>query len=273
MESKPLVSVLMTVYNREKYIAEAIESVMASTYQNWELIIVDDRSKDQSVAIAESFAEKDKRVKVYLNEKNLGDYPNRNQAAGYAKGKYIKYVDADDMIYEHTLGYMVEMMEGYPDAHWAVFSYKQNPNKPYPYLADPEEQYKGHYLEGLGYFLRSPLSAIIRTDVFKSENGFKERKMVGDYEMWHRLGSKFNLLVLPHSHGFVWYRTHEQQQSSEIDKFAGEYRKISLDYLSNHDSPLNKEDTDEAIKQLNKRHFVKAFKLLATFKFRQLKYI
>src|SRR4051812_47750099 len=92
----PLVSVLMTSYNREKYIAQAIESVIASTYSNLELIIVDDCSKDSTVSIARSYAENDKRVKVYVNEKNLGDYPNRNKAASYATGKYLKYVDADD---------------------------------------------------------------------------------------------------------------------------------------------------------------------------------
>ncbi|MBK8712927.1 MAG: glycosyltransferase family 2 protein [Niastella sp.] len=94
----PLVSVLMTAYNRQQFIAEAIESVLASTYQNWELIIVDDGSKDDTVAVTKSYAEKDNRIHVYVNEKNLGDYPNRNKAAFYANGKYLKYLDSDDLI-------------------------------------------------------------------------------------------------------------------------------------------------------------------------------
>ncbi len=72
----PLVSVLMTVYNREKYIAEAIESVLASSYTNFELIIVDDGSKDHSVEIAQKYEAQDHRIKVYVNEQNLGDYSN-----------------------------------------------------------------------------------------------------------------------------------------------------------------------------------------------------
>ena len=92
----PLVSVLMTSYNREKYIGLAIESVLNSTYQNWELIICDDCSSDGTVEIAKSFAKKDARIRVYINERNLGDYPNRNRAAQYAVGTYLKYVDADD---------------------------------------------------------------------------------------------------------------------------------------------------------------------------------
>src|SRR6476646_10196463 len=96
METGILVSVLMTAYNREKYIAEAVESVLASTYTNFELIVVDDGSTDNTVTIAKSFEARDYRIKLYINEKNLGDYPNRNKAAGYASGEYIVFVDSDD---------------------------------------------------------------------------------------------------------------------------------------------------------------------------------
>ena len=105
--NNPIASILTTVYNREKYIAACIDSVLASSYQDWELIIVDDVSTDASVAIAKSYEKKDPRIKVYVNEKNLGDYPNRNKAASYAKGKYLKYLDADDIIYPHGLEVMV----------------------------------------------------------------------------------------------------------------------------------------------------------------------
>ena len=101
----------MTSYNREKYIAQAIESVLASTYKDFELIIVDDCSKDNTVGIAKKYEELDSRVKVYVNEFNLGDYPNRNKAATYAKGKYIKYIDADDMIYPWGLEIIINSFE------------------------------------------------------------------------------------------------------------------------------------------------------------------
>src|SRR5450631_4104476 len=110
----PLVSVLMTSYNHDEYIAEAIESVLNSTYTNFELIIVDDISKDNSVEIARSYELKDKRIRLFVNEKNLGDYPNRNRAASYAKGKYLKYVDCDDKLFDFSLQYCVQQMEKYP---------------------------------------------------------------------------------------------------------------------------------------------------------------
>ena len=68
-EKIPLVSVLMTSFNREKYIGEAIESVLASTYTNFELIITDDRSTDNTVTIAKTFGSKDQRVKLFINER------------------------------------------------------------------------------------------------------------------------------------------------------------------------------------------------------------
>jgi glycosyltransferase involved in cell wall biosynthesis len=115
MNISPLVSVLTTVYNREKYLAACIESVLACSFQDWEMIIIDDQSKDSSVAIAQQYADQDRRIHVYVNETNLGDYPNRNQAAVYAKGKYLKYLDADDLIYPHGLEIMVETMEAHPE--------------------------------------------------------------------------------------------------------------------------------------------------------------
>ena len=128
MSDTPLVSVLMTSYNREKYIGEAIESVLNSSYRHFELIIVDDGSKDRTMEIARQYAEKDQRVKVYRNERNLGDYPNRNKAASYATGKYLKYVDADDLIYPWGLELLVQMMEKFPNAGWGLCSLEQDKN-------------------------------------------------------------------------------------------------------------------------------------------------
>ena len=68
MPISPIVSVLMTAYNREKYIAAAIESVLASTLTDFELIIVDDGSRDRTVEIAKTYAAKDTRIKLYVNE-------------------------------------------------------------------------------------------------------------------------------------------------------------------------------------------------------------
>ncbi|MBS1974696.1 MAG: glycosyltransferase family 2 protein, partial [Bacteroidetes bacterium] len=210
----PLVSILMTAYNREKYIAEAIESVLASTYAHFELIIVDDGSKDNTVAIARGYAEKDPRVRVFVNEKNLGDYPNRNKAAGYATGKYLKYVDADDAIYYWGLQAEVEMMERFPEAAYGLDDIFQDDNRIFPYMLHPAEAYDAYYNRKMGIFDKAPTSCIIKRDVFIEEKGFKPLRMVGDCEMWHRLSLKYLVLLMPS--GIIWSRGHHDSESGKL---------------------------------------------------------
>src|ERR1700744_4924958 len=143
--SSPLVSVLMTAYNRENYIAAAIESVLASTHTNLELIVVDDISKDRTVEVVRELAAKDSRIRIFVNDRNLGDYVNRNQAASYARGKYLKYVDCDDYIYPWGLQLLVEMMEQHPECGWGLCSLLQTARAPYPFALTPKEAYTYHY--------------------------------------------------------------------------------------------------------------------------------
>jgi glycosyltransferase involved in cell wall biosynthesis len=205
----PLVSVLMTSYNREKYIAVAIESVLNSTYKSFELIIVDDCSNDKTVNIATSYATRDERIRVYVNEKNLGDYPNRNQAASYAKGKYLKYVDADDLIYPTGLEVLVSMMEQFPDAGYGLCSLNPDKKQIFPFELSPGDAYRYHYF-GPGLFHKAPLSAIFRIDAFKAVGGFTGKQHVGDFEMWHLLSRENRVVLMPQ--GIVWYREHADQQ-------------------------------------------------------------
>lgn len=252
---KPLVSVLMTAYNREKYIAEAIESVLASTYENFELIIVDDESKDATVSIAKKYEEQDRRVKIYVNEENLGDYPNRNKAASYANGKYLKYVDADDLIYPHGLEILVEMMEQFPDAGWGLCSLEQNKERAFPFVLSPTEAYLYHYT-GQGLFHKAPLSSIIKRNVFEEQKGFRNIRMAGDFEMWHRLGLSYHVVLMPH--GIVWYREHGDQEVKDYNQYITVYEKIKLDYLKNEKQPLSG-DAIKKIFSMEKRKKLKEF--------------
>ena len=232
----PLISVLMTAYNREKYIAEAIESVLASTYQDFELIIVDDCSKDSTVDIAKSYEAKDSRIKVYINETNLGDYPNRNKVASYASGKYLKYVDADDYIYPNGLEIIVNQMEAFPNASVGLFSLPQNIQKPFPILLSPRESYEYNYF-GPGLFHKAPLSAIFRKDSFEEIGGFKPDRMVSDFEMWYRMAQRFNFLLIQDH--IVWYREHDAQEVNSKSAFELIYTRIEKKYIIDNNSPLN----------------------------------
>ncbi|MHC1749572.1 MAG: glycosyltransferase family 2 protein [Cellulosilyticaceae bacterium] len=98
-----LISIVMPAYNCEKYIQEAIKSVTKQTYKNWELIIIDDGSKDNTVDIISELATQDKRIKFYKNEKNQGVSATRNKGIALARGEWIAFLDSDDMWQEEKL--------------------------------------------------------------------------------------------------------------------------------------------------------------------------
>lgn len=92
----PTVSIVMPLYNAEEYIAEAVESVLAQSFEDWELIIVDDCSTDGSRALADGFARNDLRISVYVNERNSGAAATRTAGLRYVTGRYLAFLDADD---------------------------------------------------------------------------------------------------------------------------------------------------------------------------------
>ncbi|MBB1295369.1 glycosyltransferase family 2 protein [Pseudoalteromonas sp. SR41-4] len=92
----PLVSIIMPAYNAEKYIKQSIESVISQSYSNWELLITDDRSTDETQRIVEEYASKDPRIKLYINSENGGAGVARNNSIKQANGRFIAFLDADD---------------------------------------------------------------------------------------------------------------------------------------------------------------------------------
>lgn len=105
-----LVSIALPIYNSEKFLADAIESVLAQSYTNWELLITDDCSSDNSCYIAKQYVEKDKRIKLFRLSKNSGAAVARNNSIKEAKGRFLAFIDSDDWWYpdklETQLGFM-----------------------------------------------------------------------------------------------------------------------------------------------------------------------
>lgn len=247
----------MTSFNREKYIGQAIESVLKSTYQNIELVIVDDGSNDNTVKIAKSYTESDNRVKVFINEENLGDYPNRNKAASYANGKYLKYVDADDMIYPHGLEVLVNMMEQFPEAGYGLCSLSQDKNRIFPFQLTAVEAYHYHYF-GPGLFHKAPLSSIIKKEAFNVVDGFSSLRMAGDFDMWQKLSQFFPVVLMPH--GIVWYRKHEEQEMTHYLKFAENYEESFLQNLISPRCPLSQVEKQIVLDQKRRSSIKKIIK-------------
>jgi len=174
----------------------------------------------------------------------------RNGPASLAKGKYLKYVDADDMIYPHGIETLVRMMEAFPEAGYGLSSLDQDKERMYPFLLNGEEAYQRHYFEQ-PLFHKAPLSAIIRKDIFEAVGGFSGKRYLGDFEMWHLLSEKYPVLLMPH--GIVWYREHEEQemQNNRTDhSIPFQYLQCSENLLMRPECPLNKTDKEKALEQV-----------------------
>lgn len=256
----PLVSVLMTAYNRQNYIAEAIESILASTYNNFELIIVDDCSADNTISIAKSYAEKDCRVSVYINEKNLGDYPNRNKAATYALGKYLKYVDSDDKLFDFSLQYCVDQMEKYPEASIGMLFLNAAFVSEDSLCWDSEKIIRAHFF-GSSCLSIGPSGSIIRRDKFEKIGGFDTRFGVASDNFFNiKLAALYPVVLLPKV--FLFYREHEGQEQHNQKgylKYGYLYFKELLEKIQ---LPLTKNEIRSLYNKLQKRFAINLTKYL-----------
>jgi glycosyltransferase involved in cell wall biosynthesis len=233
MNDKPLVSVLVTSYNRSEYICETIDSILNQTYPNFEIIICDNCSTDDTMDVIKKYAG-NSRVRIYQNEENIGQFPNRNKIAGYAKGKYLKYVDSDDLLYPNGLQIMVAAMERFPDAGWGLCN-EQDKSRPHPFLLTPKDAYEYHYTV-MPIFERSPLGSIIKKAAFEAVGGFRDIKMAGDFEMWHRLACYYPLVII--APGVAWYREHNSQEMNQYANYILQYDMVRRDYLTSGRNPL-----------------------------------
>lgn len=107
---QPLVSVIMPCYNMAAFISESIHSVIAQTYTNWEMLIVDNVSNDGTVEIVKQFCEKDDRIHLFQNEQHIGIGASRNKAINTAKGYFLAFLDADDIWAPEKLSTQVAFM-------------------------------------------------------------------------------------------------------------------------------------------------------------------
>lgn len=233
----PIVSVLMTSYNREKYIAEAIESLLASTFKAFELIIVDDCSKDNTVQIAKSYAEKDSRIRLYVNESNLGQFGNRNKAASYATGDYVKYLDSDDYIFPESLQKMVNAMLLFPSAVWGservdgTLGVSKYQNATLPFSLNTTSAFSEHY-KGGGVLFTGPTSTIYKRSAFLEVNGFDVTLGINaDVDLNLKLAAVGDVVIIDRN--LTHWRKHDEQiDTQQSDKLKMLKEKYIINFIN-----------------------------------------
>jgi glycosyltransferase involved in cell wall biosynthesis len=252
-EETPLVSVLITAYNREKYIAEAISSILASTYTNFELIIVDDCSTDATAAIAKEFEKLDNRVKVYVNEKNLTQFGNRNKAAELARGKYLKYIDSDDAIFPDGLAYCVAEMEKYPEAGIGMLLIDTKGIEDAVYMGSQKAIKEQFFIRGI--LSIGPSGSIIRRNIFNETGGFDIHSgVLADTHLNIRIVARSGVVLLPKV--FFFYRVHEGQVKSNEELHILSGYLYFKDLLENGNLPLAPAEIRYLYRKMEKRYAI-----------------
>lgn len=186
MEEKPLVSVITPAYNAGVFIEDAIKNVLNQTYQNFEHIIIDDGSTDNTAQIVHSFS--DPRIK-YILEKNSGQSFARNTGIEVARGKYVAFLDADDLFFPNKLSKQVSHMEARPDCDFCyckIYHFFHNePSKLYHLEMDHPSGYIFDKLLATNFI--NPLSAMVRKDVFKKHGAFGPYRWADEQYLWLKL--------------------------------------------------------------------------------------
>jgi glycosyltransferase involved in cell wall biosynthesis len=201
--------VLMTSYNRAAFIAVSIESVLRQTFTDFELLIVDDRSTDGTLDVVRGYEREDSRIRVVVNERNLGQFGNRNHAASLASGELLKFHDSDDLMYPHCLQVMVSMLSSEPRAGFGMSAGNTWRGGPCPMLLTPRMAYQREFL-GDGMFMAGPAGAIFRSEVFRKLGGFVDLGVPSDHMFWMRACKTENVVLLPAD--LFWYRVHPGQE-------------------------------------------------------------
>lgn len=241
---EPLVSVVMPVYNGEKYLKESIESILNQTYKNIEFIIIDDCSTDSSFEIIKKYS--DERIKYIKNKENSGQSTSRNSGMNLAKGKYIVIMDADDISYPKRIEKQVFFMEKNLNISilgTSVELYDDVSKK-------SKYNIKGYRTEELSVGLlfdaifTNPTVMLRKKDILKNNILYDtDLRVNDDYDLWVRAEEKkLGMAVLEDV--LLKYRVHPNQESSLKKKEQDEHaQKMRVQLLNLIDIKLNLVDS------------------------------
>lgn len=210
----PLVSVITPVYNREKYLVRCIESILEQTYSNFEFLIIDDKSSDNTLEIIKNYQLTDSRIKILENDKNLGATLSFNRGLDICQGKYVARMDSDDISLSDRLEKQVEIFESWNDlevlgAGAILIDHNENEIGRRQFPSD-FNKIKNILKTGVPVF--DP-SVMMRTSTLKEINGFDNRLApADDYHLWLTL-FKQKKIISNIDNYLIKYRLHDSNLS------------------------------------------------------------
>ena len=246
--NKPIVSIIIPVFNAEKYISKCLDSVIASNYKNIEIIVVDDGSIDASLSIIEAYKKRDFRIKVY-SQKNKGAGEARNKGLEIANGEYVLFVDADDILCQSAISNSIDVAKE-RDTDIVMFNYKiidedyktcMFENKPRPNNYDLEvwscSDFWANYFGNNLVWCVAPWGKLYKIDLFKNVR-FKNKYYEDEYILHELIKEDTNIVVL--NEMLYLYRVHKQSTMAKpfskryLDKFDCFLQRLGIFVKSNN---------------------------------------
>ena len=215
----PKVSVVIPTYNYARYLDEAIESVLSQTFTDFELIIVDNASTDNTDAVVEKYLS-DSRVSYYKNETDIGLGKNFDKALSYARGEYIKFLNADDKFHPELLEKFVRVMEENPGVSLVTCNQEIFGSKTGDFILPFSNLQPGKKIlfESLKThnWIGGPTSVMIRQSNLKLGGYRTDLNFVVDWEMWARQLLAGDCYIVPDK--LVFSREHSNQATVTLTK-------------------------------------------------------
>ncbi len=216
--TRPAVSVAMSVYNGERFLKDAIESVLGQTFTDFEFLILDDGSSDQSSAIIRDYAARDARI-IPIFRENRGLVASLNELFDRASAPLVARMDADDVCLPERFAAQVAFLEAFPDygvvGSWTLDIDENGDPYPLPLHGRDHPPSHGAFLEAIanGWPLLCHPAAMMRRDVVRAVGGYHGAfRHCEDYDLWLRLASVTKLGNVPKR--LIRYRHYEEQVSS-----------------------------------------------------------
>ncbi|SRR5258706_835555 len=198
-KKSPKVSVVMPVYNCEKYVGAAIESILNQTFEDFEFIIIDDASSDKTYSVVKGFARRDKRIHLFRNRKNLQIANTLNKAISLARSDIVVRMDADDFSYPRRIEIQYSFLVKHPKV--AIVGTNMDIMDNNGYIVSKREYLTESKALKKTSFRYSPFahpSVVFRKHVFEEFNGYDPTMVpCEDIDLWFKIGSKYEFANIP----------------------------------------------------------------------------
>lgn len=221
MTNCPSISVLMSVYNGEKYLESAIRSILEQSHTDFEFFIVDDGSSDSTSSILAEYAERHPQMRIFRNENSMGLPSCLNMMAGHARGKYLARMDADDIAHRNRFERQVELMDRFSDIDVCFARVNLMNQEGRIICARSVPSSSSAILNLLPYvnYFAHP-TAMLRTSSFRKIGGYNQFFLIGqDWELWQRMVAHGMRLEMVQE-VLLDYRLHTQGSSSKLSGSA-----------------------------------------------------